>query len=82
MAKNMTNIEKNLLLTEGTVASMLCVSKACLRKWRSQPGRGPSFIRLAGGSALRYPYDSLIEWIEKQPGGGDQNKIESRQETV
>ena len=57
------------LLREEEVAKILSVSRACLRKWR-QPNRGPEFVRLAGGSAVRYPLVGLLTWIQNQPGGG------------
>lgn len=61
---------KDRLVREEQVAQLLSVSKACLRKWRLQ-NRGPSFVRLAGGSAVRYPQSDLFAWIQNQPGGGD-----------
>jgi predicted DNA-binding transcriptional regulator AlpA len=62
------------LLREDQAARLLSVSKACLRKWRLQD-RGPRFVRLAGGSAVRYPQADLFSWIQNQPGGGKKTGV-------
>jgi transposase-like protein len=52
------------MLTEGDVAKELSVSKALLRKWRRLGEGGPPFIHL--GKAVRYPLESLRQWLSAQ----------------
>ena len=46
------------------VCELLQVSDWTLASWR-RSGFGPSFIRLKG-NAIRYPEDSLFEWIKSR----------------
>lgn len=50
------------LLREEEVARLLNLEIATLRRWR-WAGRGPRFVKL--GSAVRYRFDDLNEFIEQ-----------------
>ncbi len=55
-----TNCE---LLTEDQVADMLRISKKTLQQKRSA-GKPPSFVKLAGGAAVRYRKEDILAYIE------------------
>jgi excisionase family DNA binding protein len=57
-------------LTTRQVAELLGVHPATPRQWRHL-GRGPAFVRLAGGG-VRYEHSAVFAWIEAHtvtPGG-------------
>lgn len=53
------------LLNESQLADYLGVSKACLRKWRTER-RGPPVTKV-GGTLVRYRQDQLQAWLSEQP---------------
>lgn len=54
------------LLNESQAAKILCVSRACLRHWRTHDG-GPPWVRV-GLKLVRYNVYALRAWIEEQAG--------------
>lgn len=64
----MGNEVKGGLAKEDEVADFLGVAVATLRKWRHF-GSGPRFIKI-GGTAVRYSWDNVQEWICAQSTGG------------
>ncbi|WP_420730066.1 helix-turn-helix transcriptional regulator [Hwanghaeella sp. 1Z406] len=57
--------ECRLLLKPIEAAHILNVSPATLAAWRVRRSDGPPFYRV-GGRAIRYPFEDLKEWLEKQ----------------
>ena len=55
------------LLNETEVAKKLCVSLACLRRWRLGK-RGPVFLKI--GPLVRYQQEDLEVWLQSLPTGG------------
>ncbi len=53
------------LLREAEAARHLNVSSRTLERWRST-GRGPRFVKLAGGRHIRYALPDLAAWIDAQ----------------
>jgi predicted DNA-binding transcriptional regulator AlpA len=66
----MAEIQKNTLsfLTDAEVADLLRISQACVRRWRLA-GIGPRYVKI--GASVRYPADTLRQWLESRPAGGD-----------
>jgi hypothetical protein len=54
-------------LTEKQTAKRLCVTPACLRKWRRE-NRGPRFLRLS--TRIVYAESDIIIWLNSCPSGG------------
>jgi predicted DNA-binding transcriptional regulator AlpA len=59
------------LLNETHVSEKLQVSFACLRRWRLL-GAGPQYIKV--GPLVRYRPESIDQWIEALPTGGNGRK--------
>jgi predicted DNA-binding transcriptional regulator AlpA len=49
------------------VAQFFNVSVSKIRRWRLE-GKGPKWVRIGG--AIRYPPESIAEWLSSQPSGG------------
>jgi predicted DNA-binding transcriptional regulator AlpA len=60
-------LQQQELLTEKSVARLLSVSLAALRRWRLE-GRGPRFLKL--GAAVRYDPNDVAAWLASRPSGG------------
>lgn len=58
------------LINEPQAAKILCVSRACLRHWRSHDG-GPPWVRL-GERLIRYDLTKLRRWISERAGVRDE----------
>ncbi len=56
--------EEKIFLTENEVAKKLNFSQRTLANWRKS-SKGPPFKTIADRS-IRYPLNSLIEWIENR----------------
>jgi predicted DNA-binding transcriptional regulator AlpA len=54
-------------LTEKQVAEMLGLSIKTLQRWRLF-GEGPEWRKF--GTAVRYPADALLAWVDSAPHGG------------
>ena len=59
------NTEPTRLLTPSQAGELLGLSTSTLAKYRCLKSNGPIFVRL--GSAIRYPSDSLAEYVAAQP---------------
>lgn len=61
-------------LTDNEAAEFLNLSVNTLRRWRldGSLGRGPRWVRLSGGSSIRYPLADLEAYIANSPSGGGQ----------
>jgi predicted DNA-binding transcriptional regulator AlpA len=55
------------LLNERTVAEMLGISVATVRRWRLLR-QGPTYIKI--GAAVRYKPEDIAAWLESRPTGG------------
>lgn len=60
--KSEPDVAFGTMLRPRDVASMLSITPATLRSWRSG-GKGPRFVRCSR-SVTRYPSDALRSWIE------------------
>ncbi len=61
------------VLNETQVKDILGVSLACLRRWRLL-GQGPRYRKV--GSRVKYRPADVTLWFEKQPTGGDGQRLE------
>jgi len=61
------------LMNETQVSEMLQVSLACLRRWRLL-GEGPEYKKV--GPLVRYRPESVADWVNRQPSGGDGQRFE------
>jgi predicted DNA-binding transcriptional regulator AlpA len=57
-----------MLITEKSVATMLAISVATVRRWRLL-GSGPTFVKI--GAAVRYRPEDVQRWLESRPSGGE-----------
>lgn len=62
-------------LNETQVSEMLQVSLACLRRWRLM-GTGPEYKKI--GPLVRYRPESISQWVDKLPSGGNGRRYEPR----
>ena len=62
------------LLNEHDVARITGLSVASVRRWRLLR-EGPKYIKI--GAAVRYPQQSLADWLQSRPSGG--GHVEERQ---
>lgn len=62
------SLEK-LSYTEIEVEALTGIKRKTLQGWRLR-GTGPRWVR-AGQRLVRYPANSLRDWINSQPGGGE-----------
>jgi predicted DNA-binding transcriptional regulator AlpA len=65
MSANTVNFQLQLL-SEVEAAKLLCLSRACLRHWRTV-GAGPPWKRI-GERLIRYDLAELRRWISEQAG--------------
>jgi predicted DNA-binding transcriptional regulator AlpA len=66
MRENNTDSDLRLL-SERETARRLCVSAACLRRWRHMRG-GPPWCRV-GERLVRYDLAELRRWVSERAGG-------------
>ena len=62
--------QERISYTENEVEALTGIKRKTLQSWRLRD-IGPRWIR-AGQRLVRYPADSLTQWISSQPGGGGQ----------
>jgi predicted DNA-binding transcriptional regulator AlpA len=62
-------MSEKISFTESEVAELTGLKVKTLQRWRFL-NQGPRFVRL--GRCVRYPAESLLHWINSQPGGGDE----------
>jgi predicted DNA-binding transcriptional regulator AlpA len=67
-------IQNRLSYTETEVEELTGIKRKTLQGWRLR-GIGPPWIR-AGKRLVRYPSDSLTNWINSQSGGGDRQECQ------
>lgn len=60
------------LLTDHEVAARLGVSVATVRRWRLL-GTGPKYLKI--GALVRYRPESICEWLDSRPVGGDPSDL-------
>lgn len=58
---------QSFVATEAQAAKLLGVSRAALRRWRSE-NRGPAFLRLE--RCIRYRVSDLHAYLDRCAGGG------------
>ncbi|MBZ5583375.1 MAG: DNA-binding protein [Acidobacteriia bacterium] len=63
-------IQGKISYTETEVEALTGIKRKTLQGWRLR-GIGPRWIK-AGSRLVRYPTRSLNDWIDSQPGGGQQ----------
>ena len=66
MAAERIPTESDPLLSAGTVAEIVGLSPATLRRYRAA-GSGPPWMRI-GERLIRYPRSGVREWIASQSG--------------
>jgi predicted DNA-binding transcriptional regulator AlpA len=65
MSNHLPDNPENALLTPDGVASLLGVHRVTLAGWRVS-GRGPRYLKLAGGHCVRYRQADVEAWLEQQ----------------
>jgi hypothetical protein len=74
-----TEVLMEALMNETQVSEMLQVSLACLRRWRLL-GEGPEYKKV--GPLVRYRPESVADWVNRQPSGGNGQRFEPRRQRM
>lgn len=64
------------LLNEFDVARLTGMSVSSVRRWRLLR-KGPKYLKICGGSAVRYKREDISAWLEACPAGGAGVKADS-----